>query len=251
MTFASRCWRRAKARRWSLLAALGRGAAIRRHRRRLAGAAFACCGRNRGGIGQSTGPWQEIKLEDLAADVATVIEARQERPGVRGRPRLRQPGGTDAGNTAAGDCPRRWADCRQCRPQPRARRTCAQRSVRAPTPTHRTTRGSRRCSLCSSRRATTPASGSRVGIQRCWPRSASPAISRRASWTTPPARRGIVQPSHDPLARLDEAEQYKKALGDRVTVVVIANSAHAVIVEQPVAVSDALIAYARKLWSIR
>jgi pimeloyl-ACP methyl ester carboxylesterase len=31
-------------------------------------------------------------------------------------------------------------------------------------------------------------------------------------------------------------------------VVVIPNSAHAVIVEKPVAVSDALIAYAAKLW---
>jgi hypothetical protein len=28
----------------------------------------------------------------------------------------------------------------------------------------------------------------------------------------------------------------------------VANSAHAVIAEQPAAVSDALIAYARKLW---
>jgi len=33
-----------------------------------------------------------------------------------------------------------------------------------------------------------------------------------------------------------------------VTVVVVPNSAHAVISEQPKAVSDALIAYARKLW---
>ena len=43
------------------------------------------------------------------------------------------------------------------------------------------------------------------------------------------------------------AEEYQRALGGRVTVVVIANAAHAVIVEQPHAVSDALIAYARKL----
>ena len=57
-----------------------------------------------------------------------------------------------------------------------------------------------------------------------------------------------IQPSHDPLARHDDAAEYKKALGDRVTVVVIPNSAHAVIVEQPIAVSDALIAYAQKLW---
>ena len=60
-----------------------------------------------------------------------------------------------------------------------------------------------------------------------------------------------IQPSHDPLAHVADAEEYKKALGDRVTVVVIPNAAHAVIVEQPKAVSDALIAYARKLWPAR
>jgi pimeloyl-ACP methyl ester carboxylesterase len=57
-----------------------------------------------------------------------------------------------------------------------------------------------------------------------------------------------IQPSHDPLAHVADAEEYKQALGDRVTVVVVADAAHAVIVEQPGAVSDALIAYARKLW---
>ena len=59
-----------------------------------------------------------------------------------------------------------------------------------------------------------------------------------------------IQPSHDPLAHVADAEEYKKALGERVTVVVIAKAAHAVIVEQPDAVSDALIAYARKLWAV-
>ncbi len=57
-----------------------------------------------------------------------------------------------------------------------------------------------------------------------------------------------IQPSHDPLAHVEDAEEYKNALGDRVTVVVVPNSAHAVIIEQPQAVADALIAYARKLW---
>jgi pimeloyl-ACP methyl ester carboxylesterase len=57
-----------------------------------------------------------------------------------------------------------------------------------------------------------------------------------------------IQPSHDPLAHVEDAEEYRRALGDRVTIVVIPNSAHAVIVEQPKAVSSALIAYARNLW---
>jgi pimeloyl-ACP methyl ester carboxylesterase len=57
-----------------------------------------------------------------------------------------------------------------------------------------------------------------------------------------------VQPSHDPLARVDEAAEFQRAVGKRVTVVVIPNSSHAVIVEQPDAVAAALIAYAHKLW---
>jgi pimeloyl-ACP methyl ester carboxylesterase len=57
-----------------------------------------------------------------------------------------------------------------------------------------------------------------------------------------------IQPSHDPLAHVKDAEEYRRALGDRVTVVVISNSAHAVIVEQPEAVTNALIAYAQSLW---
>ena len=50
------------------------------------------------------------------------------------------------------------------------------------------------------------------------------------------------------MAHVEDAEEYRRALGDRVTVVVIPNSAHAVIVEQPEAVSAALIAYAHTLW---
>jgi pimeloyl-ACP methyl ester carboxylesterase len=57
-----------------------------------------------------------------------------------------------------------------------------------------------------------------------------------------------LQPDHDPLAHIEDAQEFKRALGDRVTVVVIRNASHAVIAEQPEAVSDALIAYARTLW---
>jgi pimeloyl-ACP methyl ester carboxylesterase len=57
-----------------------------------------------------------------------------------------------------------------------------------------------------------------------------------------------LQPDHDPLARIEEAHEFKAALGERVTVIVIRNASHAAIAEQPAAVSDALIAYARKLW---
>src|SRR5215467_7264985 len=58
-----------------------------------------------------------------------------------------------------------------------------------------------------------------------------------------------LQPDHDPLAHVEDAHEFKRALGDRVTVTVIQNCSHAAIAEQPDAISDALIAYARTLWS--
>src|SRR5215813_11652300 len=58
-----------------------------------------------------------------------------------------------------------------------------------------------------------------------------------------------LQPDRDPLAHVEDAHEFKRALGDRVTVTVIPDCSHAAIAEQPDAISDALIAYARTLWS--
>ena len=58
----------------------------------------------------------------------------------------------------------------------------------------------------------------------------------------------MLQPAHDPLAHVEDAKAYKERFADRVTVTVIEQASHAVIVEQPDAVSAALISYARKLW---
>jgi pimeloyl-ACP methyl ester carboxylesterase len=57
-----------------------------------------------------------------------------------------------------------------------------------------------------------------------------------------------LQPDHDPLAHVENAEAYQRALGERVTVVVIPHASHAAIAEQPGFVADELIAYARGLW---
>src|SRR5580704_5072997 len=56
-----------------------------------------------------------------------------------------------------------------------------------------------------------------------------------------------LQPDHDPLASIDNAADYKRALGDRVTVVVVPHSGHAAITEQPAFVATELIKYARTL----
>ncbi|HXF52697.1 MAG TPA: alpha/beta hydrolase [Hyphomicrobiaceae bacterium] len=58
-----------------------------------------------------------------------------------------------------------------------------------------------------------------------------------------------LQPDHDPLAHVEDAENFRRELGERVTVIVIPRSSHAAIAEQPRFISDALISYARGLWA--
>jgi pimeloyl-ACP methyl ester carboxylesterase len=58
-----------------------------------------------------------------------------------------------------------------------------------------------------------------------------------------------LQPDHDPLAHVEDAHEFQRTLGDRVTVRVIPDCSHAAIVEQPDLISDALINYARRLWA--
>jgi len=57
-----------------------------------------------------------------------------------------------------------------------------------------------------------------------------------------------LQPGHDPLAHVEDAHEFKRALGDRVTVIVIDNASHAAIEEQPEVISAALIDFAKTLW---
>jgi pimeloyl-ACP methyl ester carboxylesterase len=58
----------------------------------------------------------------------------------------------------------------------------------------------------------------------------------------------VLPPDHDPLAQVADAQAFKAALGDRVTIVVIRNCSHAAIAEAPDAISDALLEYADTLW---
>jgi pimeloyl-ACP methyl ester carboxylesterase len=57
-----------------------------------------------------------------------------------------------------------------------------------------------------------------------------------------------LQPDHDPLAHVDNAQEYRRALGARVTVVLIPQASHAAVAEQPAFIAAELINYARDLW---
>ena len=55
-----------------------------------------------------------------------------------------------------------------------------------------------------------------------------------------------MQPSHDPLAHAEDADEYKAALGDRLTVVKIPQSSHAAIAEQPEFIAREIASWVRK-----
>jgi pimeloyl-ACP methyl ester carboxylesterase len=57
-----------------------------------------------------------------------------------------------------------------------------------------------------------------------------------------------LRPDHDPLAHAEDAHEFKRSLGDRVTIMAISDCSHAAVAEQPAAISDALIDYAIALW---
>jgi pimeloyl-ACP methyl ester carboxylesterase len=79
-------------------------------------------------------------------------------------------------------------------------------------------------------------------------RIAGDRTSRQADYAGGSAPILYLQRGHDPLAHVEDAHAFKRALGDRVTVIVIDNASHAAIAEQPVAISRALIAFADMLW---
>jgi pimeloyl-ACP methyl ester carboxylesterase len=232
-----------------LLPSLGRGATdFDDIADRLADAGFRVLRPEPRGIGQSKGPWQDLKLEDLAADVAAVIENDKSGPAfVVGhafgnrvartlatlRPDVVRAVGLIAANVGRN-------------PSPPDVRAAIRMSADITAPDDARVKAMQFVFFA-------PGSDARVWLKGWYPevlaaqRLAGDRTPRELDYAAGKAPVLYIQPSHDPLARVDEAEEYKKALGGRVTVVVIPNSAHAVIVEQPAAVSDALIAYARKL----
>jgi pimeloyl-ACP methyl ester carboxylesterase len=202
------------------------------------------------GIGNSTGPWNGVKLEDLAADIAAVIAHENNGPAfVVGhafgnrvartlatiRPDVVRGIGLIAANVGRN-------------PSPPNVRAAIRLSADLAAPEDERIKAMQFVFFA-------PGSDARVWLAGWHPdvlaaqRIAGDLTPRELDYAAGNAPVLYIQPSHDPLARVDEAEEYKKALGDRVTVVLIPNSAHAVIAEQPAAVSEALISYARRLWA--
>lgn len=233
-----------------LLPSLGRGAedfdAIAD---RLVNAGYRVVRPQPRGIGRSVAPLGGINLHDYAADVAAVIEQEKKGPAFV----VGHAFGNRVARMLATDRPELVS----------AVGLVAANIGKAPsTPKVREAiRNSANPALPDAERLNAlqfaffaPGNDPRVWLKGWYPdvlaaeRAAGDRTSREEDFAAGQAPILYVQPAHDPLAHVEDAKAYKEQFGERVTVVVIEQASHAVIVEQPEAVSAALITYARKLW---
>jgi pimeloyl-ACP methyl ester carboxylesterase len=233
-----------------LLPSLGRGASdFDRVAERLAAAGFRVLRPQPRGIGESRGPMTGIDLHDYAADVAALIQ---------------HDGGGAAfvvGHAFGNRVARMLATDRP--DLVRAVSLIAANVGHAPSPpvVREAIKASANPSLPDARRLTAlqfaffaPGNDARAWLAGWHPdvlaaqRVAGDRTSREADYAAGAAPILYLRPDHDPLAHEEDAHEFKRALGDRVTIVVIRDCSHAAVAEQPDAISDALIDYAAALW---
>ena len=233
-----------------LLPSLGRGASdFEPIAERLAGAGYRVLRPQPRGIGQSRGPLTGIDLHDYASDVAAVIAHEGDGPAFVV--------GHAFGNRVA-----------RMLATDRPDLVCAVALVaanigKAPSPprVRQAIRNSADPSLSEAERIEAlqfaffaPGNDPRGWLEGWHPevlqaqRIAGDRTSREEDFAAGRVPILYLQPDHDPLAHVEDATAYKERFAERVTIVVIEQSSHAVIAEQPDAVSAALICYARQLW---
>jgi pimeloyl-ACP methyl ester carboxylesterase len=233
-----------------LLPSLGRGATdFDAVAERVADAGYRVLRPQPRGIGESRGPLAGIDLHDCAADVAAVIEQDSNGPAFV----VGHAFGNRVARMLATDRPELV----------RAVALVAANIGKAPSPPRMRAaiRASADPSLPDSERLEAlqvaffaPGNDPRPWLEGWHPevlaaqRIAGDRTSREEDFAAGQAPVLYLQPAHDPLAHAEDAEAYARQFGARVTVVVIGRASHAVIAEQPEAVSAALIAYARGLW---
>jgi pimeloyl-ACP methyl ester carboxylesterase len=236
-----------------LLPSLGRGASdFDPIAERLAQAAFRVLRPEPRGIGQSRGPMSGIDLHTYAADVAAVIEHDRSGPAFV----VGHAFGNRVARMLAVDRP----------DLVRAVSLVAANVGHAPSPpvVREAIKASANPSLPDAERLRAlqfaffaPGNDARGWLAGWHPevlaaqRIAGDHTSREEDYAGGNVPILYLQPDHDPLAHVEDAHEFKRALGGRVTVTVIPHCSHAAIAEQPKAISEALIAFARTLWDIR
>jgi pimeloyl-ACP methyl ester carboxylesterase len=233
-----------------LLPSLGRGAAdFDRIAERLAQAGFRVLRPQPRGIGESRGPMSGIDLHDHAADVAAVIEHddggaafvvghafgnRVARMLATDRPDLVRAVALVAANVGHA-------------PSPPAVRDAIRASANPSLPDAQRLAALQFAFFAPGNHAGAWLAGWHSEVLAAQ-RVAGDRTSREADYAAGTAPILCLQPDHDPLAHEEDAHEFTRALGDRVTIVVIRDCSHAAVAEQPDAISDALIDYATALW---
>jgi pimeloyl-ACP methyl ester carboxylesterase len=233
-----------------LLPSLGRGAAdFDAVAERVADAGYRVLRPQPRGIGGSRGPLAGIDLHDCAADVAAVIVQDNNGPAFV----VGHAFGNRVARMLATDRPELV----------RAVALVAANIGKAPSPPRMRAaiRASADPSLPDAERLEAlqfaffaPGNDPRPWLEGWHPevlaaqRIAGDRTSREEDFAAGQAPILYLQPDHDPLAHVEDAEAYARRFGARVTIVVIERASHAVIAEQPEAVSAALVAYAGGLW---
>jgi pimeloyl-ACP methyl ester carboxylesterase len=233
-----------------LLPSLGRGAAdFDAIAERLAGADYRVLRPQPRGVGESRGPMAGIDLHDYAVDVALVIAQARRGPALvvghafgnrvarmlaTDRPDLVRAVGLVAANVGHA-------------PSPPAVREAIKASADPARPAAERLEALRFAFFAPGNDPTSWLDGWHPEVLAAQ-RIAGDRTARTQDYAGGQAPILYLQPDQDPLGHVGEAQEFKRTLGDRVTIVVIRNASHAVIAEQPDAVSDALIAYARTIF---
>jgi pimeloyl-ACP methyl ester carboxylesterase len=233
-----------------LLPSLGRGAAdFDSIADRLASASFKVARPQPRGIGRSDGPMDRMDLHDCAADIAAVISAIGD-----GRPAV------VAGHAFGNRVARMLATDRP--DLVRGVVLIAANVGKAPSPPEIRTaiRNSANSALPEADRLAAlqfaffaPGNDASVWLTGWNPhvlaaqRLAGDRTSREEDYAGGQAPILYLQPSHDPLAHVEDAILFKQQLGDRVRVQIIPGASHAAVVERPEFIAEAVEAFARSL----
>lgn len=233
-----------------LLPSLGRGAAdFAPISERLAAAGYRVLCPQPRGIGASTAPAPYANLEDCAADIAAVIEAEDSGPAFVA--------GHAFGNrvtrmlaTARGDLVEAVSLIAANvgkDPSPPDIRAAIRDSANPALPASQRTEALKFAFFAPGNDPTPWLEGWHPDVLAAQ-RMAGDETSRSVDYAGGGKPILYLQPSHDPLAHVEDAVTFQRELGSRVTVVVIPNASHAAIEEQPGFIANELAKYAAGLW---
>ena len=214
---------------------------------RIAKAGFRVLRPQPRGYGRSKGPLDNLTLHDLAKDVAAVIERENSGPAILAGHAF----GHFVAKMLAVDSPKLvrgvvLIGARQKGPNPDAERSVATATDSAQPEAERL----KHLKILFFAKGNDPTSwltGFHAAVQKSQA-TARNTTPREEYWAAGTAPILDIQGADDPYRPASSRNELVEEFGTkRVSTVLIRNAAHAIIVEQPAAVADAIVAWAKKL----